>query len=57
MKMVVLCAVVGACVALYVNGSVSDPASWALVMASVTGGALIGGRSRPPIGIEDDLSA
>jgi hypothetical protein len=57
MKMVALCAVVGAGVVVCLNGSVSDPSSWAVVLASVTGGGLLAGRSKPPIGIDDDMEA
>ena len=52
MKQIALFAAFGAGVAAFFNGSVSDPASWALVMAGVAGGGLLRGRGKTPIGID-----
>ena len=52
MTRIAVCAVMGAGVAVWFNGSVSDPASWALVLAGVAGGGFLGSRVKRPIGIE-----
>ncbi len=57
MRLIVFCALLSGGVAVYLNGSVLDPASWTMLLAGVTGGALLGGRPKQPIGIEDDHSA
>jgi hypothetical protein len=52
MKRIVLLAVAGVGLAAFLNGSVADPASWALVLAVVAGAGFIAGRPKPPIGID-----
>jgi len=50
MTQIAILVFVSASVILLPNGSVSDPASWALVLAAVAGGLL--GRTKQPIVIE-----
>jgi hypothetical protein len=52
MKRIAVFAVVSAGVAAVLNGSVSDPSSWALVLAGVAGGEWLSGRPKSPIGLE-----
>jgi len=55
MKLVVLFAAASIGLVVYLNGSVADPSGWTLLLAGVTGGALLGGHPKQPIGIDDDF--
>ena len=55
MARIALCAVVSVGVAAVVNGSITDPASFVILLAGVAGGEFLAGRRKPSIGI--DLSS
>lgn len=52
MARIAIYAVVSAGVAAFVNGSVTDPASLAIMLAGVAGGELLAGRRKSSIAIE-----
>ncbi|RBP16530.1 hypothetical protein DFR50_105173 [Roseiarcus fermentans] len=53
MTRIAVFAVVSAGLAAIIDGSVADPASWAIVLAGVAGSEYLSRRSKTPIGIED----
>ena len=52
MARIAIFAVVSAGVAAFVTGSVTDPASLAIMLAGIAGGEFLAGRPKPSIGID-----
>jgi hypothetical protein len=52
MARIAVFAVVSAGVAAFVNGSITDPASLAIVLAGIAGGEFLASRRKPTIGID-----
>jgi hypothetical protein len=51
-KRIAFFAVVSGGLVAFLDGSIVDPASWAVVLAVVAGAGLVTGGPKPPIGIE-----
>ncbi len=52
MRRIAAFAVASVVTAVVLNGSVFEPAGWALVLAGVAGAGLFGNRRKPPIGMD-----